>query len=114
MARWSKLEGFNNLESYWMIKTEAIEETEEKLKIINHSTNEEREERIRASFVSTFQRHFDTKPEFKKQGTGEVYEVSERIVPGQPSHSVISVTVICFTVAFHFFPQFGYPELFIP
>ncbi|KAL8267876.1 hypothetical protein R6Q59_001674 [Mikania micrantha] len=48
-------------------------------KIIDHSTNEER---IRANFVSTFQRHFHTKPEFKNH---DMYKESLRLVPGGPN-----------------------------
>ncbi|KAJ0847041.1 hypothetical protein HanRHA438_Chr15g0731731 [Helianthus annuus] len=51
-------------------------------KIINHST---KEERIRANFVSTFQRHFHTRPEFKNLENDEVYKESKRLVPGGPN-----------------------------
>ncbi|KAI3757616.1 hypothetical protein L6452_05158 [Arctium lappa] len=43
--------------------------------------DQKNEERIRAKFVATFQRHFHTKPELKNEEKGHFYEVSHRLVP---------------------------------
>lgn len=56
--------------------------------MVDRSTNRlKNEERIRDKFVSTFQKHFHTKPEFKNEGNSEdaYYKVSHRLVPGGPN-----------------------------
>ncbi|KAI3508268.1 hypothetical protein L1887_23274 [Cichorium endivia] len=54
--------------------------------LLDRSTDRKIEERIRANFVATFERHFHTKPAFKNlDNNQDAYTVSRRLVPGGPN-----------------------------